>query len=111
MRGNDLNAMANSDMTAIGRNRSLYALKPWPELAPDRASQRRGRDGRDRRGTRAARVTCAFCGWGTSPPQRVRPGETEQLRARVESARPTSPGRLHRAVLDEDTGVDEVAQA
>ena len=46
-----------------------------------------------------------------SGPQRVRAGEAEQLRARVEAARPASPARLDRAMLDEDARVDEVAAA
>ena len=46
----------------------------------------------------------------SSRAQRVRAGEAEQLGARVEPARSAPPRRLDRAVLDEDAGVDEVAQ-
>ena len=50
------------------------------------------------------------CAPPRSCPKRVRTRETEKLGAGAATARPAPPVRSHRAVLDEDAGVDELAQ-
>lgn len=67
-------------------------------------------DGKDVSDLFQLALTQAVLNAGQSPPQRVRSGEAEELGARVEPARSAATVRLHGPVLDEDAGVDELAQ-